>query len=179
MSELVDDLERLAALLEKGLITREQFDQQRDVLMSGGNEKAEVPPESEVRQAKEHQVRSPFTAKLMSWALSSPRDRRAGWLLMAAGMLGLVAFFLLPIAKLPPLVASDSTYSFSLWTFAVGESHSYGPSMFFVCLVCASFIALLILGWADLKKAILGTNHHHRSRRRLHPCRVLPDSSIS
>ena len=124
--------------------------------MSGGNQIAEVPPESETIQAKEQQVRSPFTPKLMSWALSSPRDRRAGWLLMAAGMLGLVAFVLLPIAKFPPLVASDSTHSFSLWTFAVGEWHPYGPSMFFVCLVCASFIALLILGGADLRKPSWG-----------------------
>ena len=47
MSELVDDLERLAALLEKDLITREQFDQQRDALMSRG-EAATAPPQEDM-----------------------------------------------------------------------------------------------------------------------------------
>ncbi len=47
MSDLLDDLERLAALLEKDLITREQFEEQRDALMSRG-EAATAPPQEDM-----------------------------------------------------------------------------------------------------------------------------------
>ncbi len=47
MSGVLDDLERLSALFEKGLITREQFDGQRDALMAGRDAEAALAQQNE------------------------------------------------------------------------------------------------------------------------------------
>ncbi len=47
VSGVLDELERLSALLEKGLITRERFDRQREELVSGGDGTTAPPQEDE------------------------------------------------------------------------------------------------------------------------------------
>ena len=46
MADITEKLERLAALLEKGLITREEFDQQKQQLLSGGGNNGSSRPTS-------------------------------------------------------------------------------------------------------------------------------------
>jgi hypothetical protein len=51
VSDLINDLERLAALLEKDLITREQFEEQRDVLMAGSAAEDAAAQQDDVQSA--------------------------------------------------------------------------------------------------------------------------------
>jgi hypothetical protein len=53
MGSTGEELERLSGLLEKGLITRAQFDQQRDSLLSAGTSPPHHPPKHR-RQLQDH-----------------------------------------------------------------------------------------------------------------------------